>query len=324
MTPVSMVIRCHNEERHIGKLLTGIMQQTCRDVEVILVDSGSTDATLAIAQRFPVRVVTIRPEEFSFGRSLNAGCAVASHELIVIASAHVYPIAIDWIEKLTAPFSDPSVALSYGGQRGNEVTKFSEQQVFARWFPALPNPEQQHPFCNNANAAIRKSLWRDIPYNVELTGLEDLDWAKKAIARGYYLSYVPDAAIVHVHDESPQRLFNRYRREAIALKHIFPEEHFHLFDFIRLFLSNTLTDYYHAWHEGVILRNLREIPLFRLMQFWGTYRGFGIHGAAASRLKQTFYYPNELRPADDGAGRVEPDRLIDYTTSHVRPHERVD
>ena len=47
-TPVcSIIIRAYNEEEHIGRLLQGITEQTVRDVQVILVDSGSTDANRA-------------------------------------------------------------------------------------------------------------------------------------------------------------------------------------------------------------------------------------------------------------------------------------
>jgi len=71
MTTCSIVIRAYNEDQHIGRLFEGIKQQTVKDVDVILVDSGSTDSTVAIAESFGARVVKIRPEEFTFGRSLN-------------------------------------------------------------------------------------------------------------------------------------------------------------------------------------------------------------------------------------------------------------
>ncbi|HRS75498.1 MAG TPA: glycosyltransferase, partial [Anaerolineaceae bacterium] len=74
----SIIIRAHNEERHLGRLLEGIAQQTVKDVEIILVDSGSTDGTLAVAARYPVQVVHIAPEEFTFGRSLNLGIQAAN------------------------------------------------------------------------------------------------------------------------------------------------------------------------------------------------------------------------------------------------------
>jgi len=138
----SVVIRCYNEEKHIGRLLHGISQQTIKDIEIIIVDSGSTDGTLAIASRFPLKIVTVKPEDFSFGRSLNLGCTAATSDFIVIASAHVYPVYRDWIEQLLTPFQDSSVGLVYGKQRGGETTKFAEHQLFERWFPDKSNPNR--------------------------------------------------------------------------------------------------------------------------------------------------------------------------------------
>jgi GT2 family glycosyltransferase len=269
--------------------------------------------------------VSIEPEEFSFGRALNLGCAEASGEFIVAASAHVYPVYDDWLERLLAPFEDPEVALSYGKQRGNEVTKYSEHQVFEKWFPDASNFDQDHPFCNNANAAIRRALWEELPYNEELTGLEDLDWAKRAMQRGYRIAYAADAPIIHVHDETPSDIFNRYRREAIALKRIMPSETFNLGDFLRLFTSNVWSDSRSAWVEGVLREHFQEIITFRLMQFWGTYKGFRQQGDVTSTLKQRFYYPNreEAEEADTVTTARSPEnqelnRRIDYSTKSTK------
>jgi rhamnosyltransferase len=125
----SVVIRAYNEEKHIGRLLEGIRQQTIGDVEVILVDSGSTDGTVSIAEAFGARIVRIPSEEFTFGRSLNFGVQEARGEFVVIASAHVYPVYPDWIESLLRPFEDGQVALTYGKQRGPDTAKYSEQQI---------------------------------------------------------------------------------------------------------------------------------------------------------------------------------------------------
>ncbi len=293
-TPLcSLVIRAYNEEKHIGRLLEGVMQQTLREAcEIILVDSGSTDATVAIARRYPVTVVHIRPEEFTFGRSLNLGIRHARGEFIVMASAHVYPVYPDWLERLLEPFADPAVALTYGKQRGDHRTKFSEHQIFARWFPEESNPRQTHPFCNNANAAIRRALWEEHPYDETLTGLEDLAWARWALEQGHVLAYVAEAEIIHVHEETPRKVFNRYRREAMAFKRIYPEARFSLWDFIRLFTGNVASDLYHAARQGVLWRNLGSIFWFRWMQFWGTYRGYRTAGVPlTNQLRQTFYYP---------------------------------
>lgn len=307
---ISVVIRSYNEEQYIGRLLSGILQQDVADVEIILVDSGSTDSTVAIASHFPVTIVTIRPEDFSFGSSLNIGCRAAHGEFIVIASAHVYPVYIDWISSLLAPFADPRVALTYGKQRGNEETKYAEHRIFARWFPDESCVDQPHPFCNNANAAIRRRVWESLPYDETLTGLEDIDWGRRAMAQSYRIAYVAEAEIVHIHNETPRRIYKRYQREAIALKRIFPHEQFRRRDFVRLLVANVLGDYANALHDGVLLRHMREIFVFRLMQFLGTYRGFAQHGPVTSQIKRTFYYPAERRPIV--LSPTAADRQIDY------------
>lgn len=297
MPRISVIIRCYNEEAHIGRLLSGIMAQTLRDeTEIVVVDSGSTDATVAIARRYPIRLVTIRPQDFSFGRSLNLGCAAASGDYLVFASAHVYPVYQDWLAQMIAPFDDPDVALVYGKQRGAATTQYAEHRVFARWFGEESNLRQDHPFCNNANAAIRRDLWEQYPYNEDLTGLEDLDWAHRVMQAGYLLAYNAHAEIIHVHNERPRQTLNRYRREAIAFKRIFPGEDFRLRDFLRLWTSNVLSDYRHALMDGVLPRELLAIPRFRLMQFWGTYRGYRQRTPATDALRRTFYYPEGARP----------------------------
>lgn len=297
---ISIIIRCYNEEKYIGRLLAGIREQTRKDIEIILVDSGSTDATLSIASQYPIKVVYISPEEFSFGRALNLGCRQATGEYLVFISAHCWPVYKDWLTCMTAPFEDQNVALVYGKQRGNEVTHFSEHQIFEKWFPNSAEQDQNHPFCNNANCAIRKSIWEKIPYDEDLTGLEDLDWAKKAVEDGYKIVYCPDAEIIHVHMETPQKVYNRYRREAIALKKIYPDEKFTLWNVLSLSFRNILGDLIVARREGVLRQNIREIISFRIMQFWGAYKGNS--EKMESNLKKIFYYPPDVKKS-----RTKPD-----------------
>jgi rhamnosyltransferase len=299
---VSVVIRCHNEERHIGRLLSGILAQSWPDVEIVVVDSGSTDATLSIVGRYPVKLVEIAPEEFSFGRALNIGCEAASGDVLVFASAHVYPVYRDWLETLAVPFAEPDVALVYGKQRGDERTKYAERRVFARWFPDKGTANQRHPFCNNANCAIRRSVWQSISFDETLTGLEDIDWAKRALAAGWRLVYAPAAEIVHVHEETWHRIYNRYRREAIAYKRIFPAERFGLWDFARMAAGNTVYDWRHALAAGLFHREAYGILRFRISQFWGTYRGFRETGRLDHDLRRRFYYP-DTRPKAAASSR---------------------
>lgn len=292
---VSIVIRAYNEEPHINRLLRGILRQHMRDVEIILVDSGSTDDTVAMAKRYPVRILSISPEDFSFGRSLNIGCAKAQGEFIVIVSAHAYPVYANWLEKLIAPFSDPQVALAYGKQRGCATTKFAEHQVFRKWFPDERRVSGKDPFCNNANAAIRRELWETNPYDEALTGLEDIAWAQSLIERGHKIAYVPAAEVIHVHNESSRQIYNRYRREAIALQTIFPQQSLTFRGFVGLLLSNICRDLVQSWRAGLLFSRIFQIMSFRLMQFWGTYSGFQQLDPVTAKLRKKFYYPRRLR-----------------------------
>ena len=304
----SIVIRAYNEEEHIERLLEGIRQQTVWDVEIILVDSGSTDRTVAIAQAFGARVAQIPSAEFTFGRSLNFGIQVATRELVVIASAHVYPVYPDWLEALLRPFDDERIALTYGKQRGPETARFSEQQIYHQWYPDSSNPRQETAFCNNANAAIRRSLWLQKPYDETLTGLEDLAWAKWVKEQGYDIAYVAEAEIVHVHNETPRGVFNRYRREAMTFQKIYPEAHFNLYDFARLTVMNILSDLWHAARERVLWKNLGSIFWFRWMQFHGTRTGYRESGLLTPQLRETFYYARERKPKKRTRREIEPIR----------------
>jgi len=303
----SIVIRAFNEEKHLGRLLEGIAHQSLKGVEVILVDSGSTDSTVSIAQTHGAVIVHIAPQEFTFGRSLNLGIRAATREIIVIASAHVYPVYPDWLESLLHPFEDGRVALTYGKQRGPESALFSERQIFHQWYPEVSGPQQETAFCNNANAAIRKMLWEQHSYDETLTGLEDLAWAKWAKEQGNVIAYVAEAEVIHVHNETPRGVFNRYRREAMAFKRIFPEAHFNVYDFARLTLTNILGDLVQAGRQRLWFRNLTSILWFRTMQFWGTYQGYRGSGPLTQQLRQTFYYPHWSRRAQ-GERDVEPIR----------------
>lgn len=289
---LSVVVRALNEEEHIGRLLTGLARQR-RDVdEIVLVDSGSTDATVEIASRFGARIVHIDPAEFSFGRSLNLGMQAATGDVVVIPSAHVYPVDDAWIANLVAPFDDPAVGMSYGRQVGDRVTKYSEHRVLAQWFPEMSEHDQAHPFANNANAAVRRSVWEEHRYDERLTGLEDLDFARRIQQSGWKVSYVAEAVIVHVHEETWDQVRNRYRREAIAHRRIFDDQQMSLAETAKLIGLNVARDARMAAREGVLGSTATEILRFRVAQFVGTYQGFRQSGPVREELKRRFYYPS--------------------------------
>ncbi len=301
---VSVVIRAYNEANHIGRLLTGLRKQTVQPDEIIVVDSGSTDQTVEIASAAGCAIVHIAKDEFSFGRALNMGCAAAGGDVLLLASAHVYPVYDTYVEHILSAFNRDGVAIAYGRQVGDERTKFSESRVMLKWFPNDNIWDQGHPFSNNANAAVLKSVWRESPYDESLTGLEDLDFAKKALSRGYKIAYVADAPVVHVHEETWNIVRNRYRREAIAYSRIVEGSKMSLARALGLALSNIASDYLEAVKVKRLRDNLLSIPQFRIAQFIGAWEGFRAPDHVSARLLERFYYPanpgNSQAPAEPG------------------------
>lgn len=293
---VSLVIRTFNEGQHLERLLVTVGDQDVPfGFEIIVIDSGSTDHTVEIAKRHGARLVSITPEQFSFGFSLNRGIEAARGAYCVFISGHCYPANRDWLVNLIRPFSDPSLAVVYGKQRGNSSTKYSEHQIFQKWFPDDGGGIQSLLFCNNANAAIRRELWQEHRYNEAITGLEDIDWARRLVAKGYFIYYAPEAEVIHVHRETYRQIFRRYEREAVALHAMYPHDSFSFLDFVKLFSLNVLSDHLHALKEGAFLCHAADILMMRLCQFWGTYRGHNYLDAISQDLKHKFYYPKKPR-----------------------------
>ena len=276
----SVVIRAFNEEKHLPALLEGIRSQNYQDFEVIVVDSGSFDRTREIAQRHCDRLIRIDSQDFTFGYSLNVGINACAGRYVAIVSAHTKPSDGLWLESLIAPLHDSSTAMVYGKQLGGETSKFSEIQDFSRTFGAqrrvLTPPDF---FANNANSAIRKDLWGSHGFDETLPGLEDIEWAKYWMERGYQVVYEPAAAIYHIHEETWRQIRRRYQREGIAANKI-GLSRWHRLPLDLLWEGNHLIgDLYQAARQNGVGKRLPEIVLFRLNKSIGTAKGL-LDGAA--------------------------------------------
>ncbi len=289
----SIIIRTFNEQKYLGQLLAKIAEQENKstDIEVVIVDSGSTDRTLAIAESYNCRVTHIAQSDFTFGRSLNVGCDFANGDFLVFISGHCIPVDNKWLDELIAPLCDGIAPYVYGRQQAHGPTKFSEKCHFERCFPEYSKKPQSGFFCNNANAALTRESWQKYSFNEELTGLEDMYLAKQLVRDGKQLAYTASAAVYHVHDEHWAQVKLRYERESIALQKIMPEIHFSFLDFARYYTSSVLSDLSAALREKVFLRKVGEILLFRLMQFWGTYKGNHEHRKLSTERKRAYFYP---------------------------------
>jgi len=223
VTPAaSIIVRARNEGRVIGRLLDGIRLQDFSDVEVLLVDSGSTDDTRRIAEAHGCRVVTIEAERFTYGRALNVGCAAARGRVCVLVSAHCVPANDRWLSRLLEPLRDPAVAGSYGKQLPLAATLPYEQRNLLMGFPFGSRRQTSHFFFHNANAALRRDVWERTPFDETLPALEDREWARRVIASGWQIAYEPLAMVYHHHAETLGQIYARWYREGAAVRRLDP------------------------------------------------------------------------------------------------------
>ena len=256
-----------------------------------MVDSGSTDGTREEGERHGAREVFIGRDEFSFGRSLNRGCAAATGDALVFISGHCIPMHDRWLANLVAPVLDGRVAYSYGKQRGDGSTKYSERQLFRKYFGEEDRIPQEGFFINNANAALSRQVWQRFPFNEEVTGLEDMELGKRLVAAGHKLGYVADAGVFHYHHETWRKIKWRYERESLALQTIMPQVQVTRRDLVRYIASGIFLDWGTALKERRLLREGVGIVQFRTMQYLGSYRGNHQHRKLSKEQKEHYFYP---------------------------------
>lgn len=292
-TLVSVVIRTLNEEKHLPELLEVIQNQVSDifDIETVIVDSGSTDKTLEIAKKFNARITYIKKEDFSFGRSLNVGCAFAKGDIFVFVSGHCIPTNQHWLHNLVLPLQEQVCDYSYGRQQARDTTKFSEKQLFSKYFPAESQIPQEGFFCNNANSALTKTAWKKYSFDEYLTGCEDMDLAKKLVNDGRKIGYVAEASVFHIHDETWQQVKTRYEREALALQKIMPEVHLSKLDVLMYFFAGVIKDLRVAISEASLFKNFLSILYFRWAQYTGAYIGNHHTRKLSKRVKDRYFYP---------------------------------
>ena len=292
---ISIIIRTYNEERYLNDLLNAIINQIINDhkVEIIIVDSGSTDNTLDIASSFNCTIKKIEKVNFSFGRSLNLGCITSNGEILIFISGHCIPANEFWLLNLINPILKNEVILTYGKQIGSSNTKFSELQIFEKYFPTESKIPQIGFFCNNANAAILKSEWEKYRFDEDLTGLEDMYLAKKLYDSGLLLGYVSNAIVYHLHHENWGKIKNRFEREAIALQKILPEVQISFFDLIRYIFSSILIDFKVSIQHKYYFIKLPEIIYYRTAQYWGSYKGNHLNRLISKKIKDQYFYPKQ-------------------------------
>lgn len=193
---VSVVIRSRNEEAWIRHCLEGVFGQRGVDFEVIIVDNNSDDKTVAIAKRFPVKsVLTI--DEYSPGKALNLGIGEAEGKFVALISAHCVPTSEDWLLTLLQAFDSETIAGVYGKQVPMGFTDPVDRNDLYMAFGEEKRIQSKDWFFHNANSMLRQKVWKQIPFDTEITNIEDRIWARDVLSRGHVVVYEPAAIVYH-------------------------------------------------------------------------------------------------------------------------------
>jgi rhamnosyltransferase len=210
---LSVIIRARDEADNLKRCLELLSAQTASSSEVILVDCGSRDDTVAVARAHGARVLELSPAQFSFGRALNLGAADARAATLVSLSAHAFPPDGRWLSRMAAALQDKSVACASGDTydpAGARLTHAISQDAEL----ARRQPEWGYA---NAAGAFRAELWRQHPFREDLPACEDKEWALHWLDRGYRCVIDPRLAVEHDHTHDGLRsIYRRARREAAA------------------------------------------------------------------------------------------------------------
>lgn len=124
---VSVIVSVFNTEKYITKCLTSITQQTLKEIEIIIVDDGSTDGSTEIIKRFmnsDPRIILIKQQNAKQGAARNIGINHAKGEYIGFVDSDDW-IDLDYFEKLylSAKKNNSDLALATNVRIGNGLTK---------------------------------------------------------------------------------------------------------------------------------------------------------------------------------------------------------
>jgi GT2 family glycosyltransferase len=220
---VSVVIRTRDVERRFCPLLKSLASQTVKPSEVVVVGNFSSfgkrqamenlfsEAMQDLSMAF--KMVTLPDSEFSHAYSTNLGVDNAVNELVCLMNAHSLPVSSGWLQDGVRHFEDATVAGVTGyfaPHRERKIGKLDDvmYHLLQEMFPYRDR-------FSTVNCIIRKSLWKLYPFDENLPnlipetkkyGLEDYDWSKEMMARGYRIVVDPSFSVFHSHEKGMAEL----------------------------------------------------------------------------------------------------------------------
>jgi glycosyltransferase involved in cell wall biosynthesis len=213
---VSIIVPVYNGQDTLELCLDSI-SKLCypKDLlEVILVDNGSTDSTVAIAKRYNVTVLH-EPSIKSSYAARNVGIKAAKGDLLAFTDADCI-VTPNWLKHLVAHWNDTSIGCFAGEIEAylpeDLIEVFSDRQGILRQSGTLTCAYL--PYTQTANSAYRKTVFNQVGLFIsEMTSGGDADIAWRMQKQlGLEIKFIPEALVYHKHRTSLQGLFTQFKK----------------------------------------------------------------------------------------------------------------
>ena len=228
MRSVSIVIPAKNGRPTIGPCLDAVLaQEYDGPVDVLVIDSGSTDGTLDdVAARPSVKLHRIHPSAFDHGDTRNLGAGMTRGEAIVFLVQDAEPVGRQWLANLVRNLDDEQVAGAFSRilprpQAGPLVKVgcegdlcFRDRRIEERFdSPAAAAGMDPHTLrvrCNfnDVCSVVRRSVWERMPFQRGMFG-EDIKFARAALAAGWTVVFDPTSQVLHSHEYDATTVYQR-------------------------------------------------------------------------------------------------------------------
>lgn len=219
---VSVVIPTYNASRYLDVQLKALRAQTVKDLDIVVIDSSSSDETLNIAKQHAIQTVTIPKGEFDHGGTRTfAGKTRSIGNILVYLTQDALPCDEKTIEILIQPLlTEQKCGATFGRQiPRQDATPFAQHlrlfnyppQSYARTYADRTALGIRAAFCSNSFAAYSREALEDVGWFAEdLFLAEDIHVCARMLMKGYTLRYVAESIAYHSHNYTVAQEFKRY------------------------------------------------------------------------------------------------------------------